>query len=86
MVLAPAKEPLELLTPAAQMKNVARLAWVQPEMEMITKQWKAAGGYSAPPKITDGYQKQMKELFKKHNCSPTRSLVGIFVQVKHCKR
>lgn len=63
-----------------QMKNVARLAWVQPELEAITKQWKAAGGYSAPPKITDGYQKRMKELFAKHNCNPARSLVGIFVQ------
>ena len=26
------------------MKNVARLAMVKPEMELITKRWKALGG------------------------------------------
>ena len=64
------------------MKNVARLALVKPEMELITKRWKALGGYSAPPQASTKYQEDLKQLFAKHDCSPGRSMIGVVVQVR----
>jgi YidC/Oxa1 family membrane protein insertase len=63
-----------------QMKNIARLALCKPEMELITKRWKALGGYSAPPQAANKYQEDLKMLFAKHNCSPGKSMIGIVVQ------
>ena len=63
-----------------QMQNAARLALTKPEMELITKRWKALGGYAAPPQATQKYQEEMKAVFAKHKCSPGRSMIGIFVQ------
>ena len=64
-----------------QMKNIARLALIKDDVEAITKRWKALGGYSAPPRANDSYQKELKDLFKKNNCDPLMSMIGIFVQV-----
>jgi membrane protein insertase Oxa1/YidC/SpoIIIJ len=64
-----------------QMKNVARLALIKDDVEAITKQWKALGGYSAPPRANDTYQKALKDLFQKNNCNPLTSIIGIVVQV-----
>jgi len=63
-----------------QMKNIARLNLVKPEMEVITNNWRKLGGYSAPPRATDVYQKQLKELFAKHHCNPWKSFIGLAVQ------
>ena len=63
-----------------QMKNTARLALVKPEMEMITKRWKALGGYAAPPQASEKYKEELSSLFARHNCSPGRSMIGILVQ------
>jgi len=63
-----------------QMQNVARLAMVKPEMELVTKRWKALGGYSAPPQASEKYKDELSGLFKKHNCSPGRSMIGVVVQ------
>jgi hypothetical protein len=63
------------------MKNVARLALVKPEMELVTKRWKALGGYAAPPQASQKYQNDLKQLFERHNCSPGRSMIGVVVQV-----
>ncbi len=63
------------------MKNVGRLALVKPEMELITKRWKALGGYSAPPQASEKYQQDLKRLFEKYDCSPGRSMIGVVVQV-----
>jgi hypothetical protein len=65
------------------MKNVGRLALVKPEMELITKRWKALGGYSAPPQASEKYQQDLKRLFEKYDCSPGRSMIGVVVQVLH---
>jgi len=64
-----------------QMQNVARLAMVKPEMELVTQRWKALGGYSAPPQAAEKYKNDLTVLFKKHNCSPGRSMIGVVVQV-----
>jgi hypothetical protein len=63
------------------MKNIARLALIKDDVEAITKRWKALGGYSAPPRANDAYQKELKDLFEKNHCNPLTSMIGIFVQV-----
>jgi hypothetical protein len=38
-------------------------------------------GYSAPPAASTKYQGDISALFKKYDCSPGRSMIGIVVQV-----
>uniref|UniRef100_A0A7S3CYA8 Membrane insertase YidC/Oxa/ALB C-terminal domain-containing protein n=1 Tax=Palpitomonas bilix TaxID=652834 RepID=A0A7S3CYA8_9EUKA len=63
-----------------QMQNVAKLAQIKPEMERLTDRMKdlvARGEHEVAQK----YRAELKDLFKRNNASPMRSMASAFVQM-----
>lgn len=62
-----------------QMRNVANLAKIKPEMERLTNRMKdmAAKG---DIEVAQKYRKELKDLLQRNNANPMKSMVTMFVQ------